>query len=292
MRSTVFSVSLALFSLACGEAEPSANCVVGEQLEDHDCDGVGYTDDCDDLDPNSTVKQEDADCDSVPTTEDCDDTNVFMPIGDADCDNVPTMDDCNDSDPASTTKDTDADCDTILATEDCNDANASMPLNDADCDSVSTADDCDDNDEMMGSQSSDPECDDLTLYGDYTVHTPADAGYLRGHREVSGTLTIQTDHLSNLDDLVDLRRVGALHIISNPDLTSFSIHGLESITTDLYIDSNGDLTSFTMPSLSNIGEGLYIKNNDNLCQSIVDGFVAEMSSLGWTSIDISGNADC
>jgi hypothetical protein len=292
MRSTLLSASLTLFSMACGESASSADCVIGEQLEDRDCDGVSYADDCDDLDPNSTVKQEDADCDTVLSTEDCDDTDGFMPIGDADCDNVPTMDDCNDSDPTSTTKEDDADCDTVLVTEDCDDTNASMPLDDADCDSVLTAEDCDDNDEMMGSLISDPECDDRSLYGDYTVLTPADAGYLRGHREVTGTLTIQTEHLSNLDDLVDLRRVGALRIISSPDLTSFSIQGLESITADLYIDSNATLTNFTMPSLSDIGGDLSITNNDNLCQSIVDEFVDALEALEWSGdLAIIGNDD-
>ena len=99
MRSTVISASLFLFTMACGGDDAQTDCVMGENLEDQDCDGVGYADDCDDFDPNSTFIADDEDCDTVLTEDDCDDTDADMPLGDADCDGTLTSDDCDDNDP-------------------------------------------------------------------------------------------------------------------------------------------------------------------------------------------------
>jgi hypothetical protein len=62
-----------------------------------DADGDGFTEDvdCDDNDPESTIKASDADCDGSITVEDCDDTNPAVhPDAVEDCDS-PFDDNCN-----------------------------------------------------------------------------------------------------------------------------------------------------------------------------------------------------
>lgn len=292
MRSTLVLLALPVFTLACGETDEQADCIVGEQLNDHDCDGVPYQDDCDDLNPSSTILDNDADCDSVVTADDCDDTNYDMPIGDADCDSTMTADDCDDNDPTSTVVATDGDCDTVLSTDDCDDTIATMPIQDADCDGVITSEDCDDDDTMAGNIALDPECDDLILFGDYTVNAASSAGYLLGYREVTGTLTVGTDQLSHLNDFRDLRRVGALRIISNANLSSFNLPELTHISGDLVVDANPNLASFGLPSLISVNN-VHFTNNESLCASTVNALIDTLSGLEWMGTsDISGNADC
>lgn len=75
-----FTMLIALFLVACTPDEP---------IVDLDKDGVPSAEDCNDVDPSSTVRAEDADCDGVLTEEDCDDTDaergricmVEMPAG-------------------------------------------------------------------------------------------------------------------------------------------------------------------------------------------------------------------
>ena len=106
---------------------------------DADGDSVLAVEDCDDLDPGSTVVATDADCDGVEATEDCDDTDPLSTIvaTDADCDGVEAAEDCDDLDPGSTVVATDADCDGVLPPIDCDDGNADVyPSNAEVCDSV------------------------------------------------------------------------------------------------------------------------------------------------------------
>ena len=60
-----------------------------------DDDGDGYSEfegDCDDSDPQSTIRSQDEDCDGTLTADDCDDTDASSSTreGDFDCDGIIT----------------------------------------------------------------------------------------------------------------------------------------------------------------------------------------------------------
>lgn len=140
----------------CDDADPNSTI----RREDEDCDGTPKTYDCDDNDPESNTTENDADCDGVVTEEDCDDTNPNT-IYDMDCDGTETQNDCDDNDPNLGAQAIDKDCDGTRNTDDCddNDPLSHIRAEDADCDGIFTAYDCDDHDPRSTTMAIDRDCD-------------------------------------------------------------------------------------------------------------------------------------
>ncbi len=102
---------------------------LGAVTEDGDCDGTPTDDDCDDDDPDSTIKANDGDCDGTPKDEDCNDGDELLNGDDGDEDGYSTCDgDCDDDDARRNPGGTDG----LLRDGDCNDSFAGPSLAHAD----------------------------------------------------------------------------------------------------------------------------------------------------------------
>jgi len=141
--------------------------IVPGESEDTDGDGILWSEDCDDEDPDSTTLSTDSDCDGTLRADDCNDLDSTSTIiaEDFDCDGVLTEDDCNDLDSTSTIIAEDFDCDNVLTDDDCDDTDATVgsSLYDADCDGTTTGADCDDEDPDSTTMDIDFDCDGFTF---------------------------------------------------------------------------------------------------------------------------------
>ena len=139
----------------------------GYKEVDEDGDGFLYHRDCDDNDPDSTVKRDDRDCDGVLNDDDCDagEETITTIVGDCDGDSVQDEDDCDDNDPDSTIVDNDGDCDGVLNDDDCapNDASNANLVGDCDNDGVSEDGDCNDWDAESTIVANDEDCDGVSV---------------------------------------------------------------------------------------------------------------------------------
>ena len=144
--------------------------------DDGDCDGALKSEDCDDADPNSTIRWDDIDCDGVLTADDCNDSDADSTVvaEDGDCDGILTDDDCDDDDDDSNAIANDDDCDGTITEEDCDDADPDSltRLEDGDCDGVLTDDDCDDADPELHAIVNDADCDGLVSEEDCNDNNP------------------------------------------------------------------------------------------------------------------------
>ena len=159
------------------QAQTFSYTVNAPQITDQDNDNVAAEDDCDDNDPQSTIKTEDADCDGILTNDDCDDNDAAAGsnVNDADCDEIATNDDCDDNDVTAGSNVNDADCDGLSSGDDCNDNDGSITTTqsvDGDCDGVITAQDCDDTNANLLAISNDDDCDGTTNQNDCAAGDP------------------------------------------------------------------------------------------------------------------------
>jgi hypothetical protein len=139
---------------------------------------------------------------------------------------------------------------------------------------------------------------DVVWSGDFVVRTAQDLAALRSYSVVGNRLTISATDLTEIDDLGELREVGALYITDNAALASVDgLSGLETVWGDLLIEDNpvlenvdglgslrevhGDLTVHSNPSLpdvdgmsglESIGAGLFVDENPGL--ETLEGLVA------------------
>lgn len=125
-----------------------------------------------------------------------------------------------------------------------------------------------------------PLVEERTFHGDFVAEDEEDLEELAGYTRVSDRVTIRGSSLTNIDALENLREVGAIHIVSNPNLTN--IDGLQSLTSvlgDVVIHGNPALATLDgLGSLREVHGSLVLGENEVLGD--LDG-LSSLTRVGW-----------
>jgi hypothetical protein len=165
----------------------------------------------------------------------------------------------------------------------------------ADDDDVVDDDDVADDDDVVDDDDAVDLCATaVPCMGGFNIQNSFDLDEVAVCESVSGNLVINGGGwLSNLDDLSCLTSVnGELSVYGSAILTNLDgLSGLTSVGGDLYVYQNTVLTSLDgLSGVTSVGGNLTIQTNPQLCQSLVDAFVAACT-VGGSVLDLSGNND-